>query len=181
MLNFFNYYWTKPKDGDEIDKDLPMKLLQELKKYHYDNETKEHAERKYDYDEVFIKLTNLIDEVRNAYTGCSFKGNVPVFTSAQRQVVKELTEKYLDACVINKQFVFDHDALIVSLARRLIHLALNEGFLFDWHYWQLFHRELSKDMLDEDQSLLEIEKIKKPFLIGNDNSEESDEDEFSEE
>lgn len=180
MINFFNYHWAKPKENDEIDIELPLKLLQEMKKYHYDNETKEHAERKYDYDEVFVSLTNLIDDVRNAYTGCSFKGNVPVFTLKQRQAVKELTEKYLDACVRNKEFVFDHEPLKVSLGRRLIHLANNEGFVFDWHYWQLFHRDLKKDMLDEDNSLYEIEKIKKPFIIGVDNQNDDEEDEFSE-
>jgi hypothetical protein len=181
MLNFFNYYWSKPKEGDEVNTDLPTKLLLEMKQYHYDNDTTSFAERKYDYDEVFLKLTNLMDMVHKAYEGCTYFGGVPVFYPGQKEKVKKAVEAYLDAAVQNKQFIFDHSILKLSLARRIIHIYNEEGVTFDWHYWQLFHRKLNEDAMNEDDALANIQKITKPFLMGDETNDEDDDDSFSSE
>lgn len=178
MFRILGFWGNNPSEEEKLDP--PQRVLQEMKRYHYDNDVKAHAERKYDYDDVYELLTNKIEELAQTYNGCLIVGKEVTYKSeTHKQLAKKKECEYLDLIVSHKQFVFDHPKLKRDLAERIINLNKYYGMCFDWHYLQLFHRDLNEDTLNNKADVLnQIDKLKKPFVIqtGNETSDEESED-----
>ena len=123
------------------------------------NDLMDHAERKYDYDEVYDQLTEILERVDESYQGAIVKRGHWVFPSEEAQeMCKKASEEYLDTIVRYKEFVHDNAMLKVALAKKIMSYVDFEQFSFDWHYWQLFRRHLHADMENQAEALAAIER-----------------------
>lgn len=155
MSLLWNWYWctTSSKTSTEPDAAAQQgvntqKLFAEMKLLFANRNTAYHAERKYDYLQVYQLFCDDLDAVNRLYDGvtCNESGKV-VYPSCETKVaLGRAIEQYLDHVVANKEFVFDNNVLKMAVAKKLLQYPQKEGFLFDWHYWQLFRRYLEVDM-----------------------------------
>jgi hypothetical protein len=114
----------------------------------------EWSEQKYRYDDVVHELSEILDRLGNSYEGLkSLNGHCVFPTEVDRARVKNLAEEYLDAVVRHKDFIQDHDILRNAVAKKIMSYVEFEQFCFDWHYWQLFRRNLADDMENQEQAL----------------------------
>jgi hypothetical protein len=179
MSFLFRWFWSsKPVTAEEQDTtaELHRSLFRELRETFETYDIADHAERRYDHEVVYDKLNEIIERVESTYEGAEIimeKAGEPVLifpTEQQRAQCLKFTTEYLDALVRHKEFVFDNEVMVVPLARKLLKYTAVEGFNFDWHYWQLFRRNLQNDLQDEEAALAAIAES-----IEND----SEDDEFS--
>lgn len=107
------------------------------------------------YDAFALQLNKVDKTYLGAIIGDD--GNWKFPSKAAREECRKASEVYFDNVVQFKEFVEDNPTLRIALARRLLNYAKNEGFNFDWHYWQLFRRKLDSDLLDPESSLAIIQ------------------------
>jgi len=178
MSFLFGWFWSNKAVGqDEAEKAATMQreLFQEMKEVFEECELQEWSERRYDYDHVVHELTEILDRVEHSYEGLEVSDGHIVFPDDVTRVrVHRLAEEYLDAVVRNKDFVYDHDVLKNAVARKIMSYVEFEEFHFDWHYWQLFRRNLAEDLENKDAALEAIEQY--PDNLSSEDSWDSDEE-----
>lgn len=163
MSLFFGWFYSKkavPEEERDEQSRVQKELFAEMKRYHFDNDQAKFAERKYDYDEIYDILYQGAEQMDSHYGTLDYDLVLKkwVFPSpAQKLACFKACESYLDNCVVHKQFLEDYTILKMAVCRRIMTLADNEGFFFDWHYFQLYRRSLSQDLLQKELALLEIE------------------------
>lgn len=165
MSLVWNWFWADKKKAPASVHDS---LFREMRQVFDAKEITAKAERKYDYDKVFDTLCHDLDVVNDLYEALG--DNFP--SAADKARLGEAIGHYFDDVVKHKEFIFDNPILKMAVARRLLQHADREGFVFDWHYWQLFRRDLHRDTLAPTIALDIIEN-------GEPDSSSSEDDEWS--
>lgn len=160
MSLFFGWFWSnkKPTEAEQSSgRSLHQELMAELKECFDENGLADWAERRYDYDAVYDKLRDILDRVDESYVGCEYHDGQWTFPSLEaREQCRKVAREYMDALVDHQDFVLDHGNLTLAMARKVHSYATDEGFLFDWHYFQLFRRHLDHDLKQSSVALREI-------------------------
>ena len=160
MSLFFNWWWdAKPAKNDEQERKsyLQRALLEEMRQHFIMNNQTKNAERKYDYDVIYTDLMDRIKAIGAIYAELDWENGKYIFPNAERKKdAWKAIENYYDYVVRHKEFLEDQPQLKNELAAKLFEYGTNEKFLFDWHYWQLFRRNLTDDLTNQTKALEEI-------------------------
>jgi len=161
MSFLFGWFWSdKAVNAEEESRAAATQraLFAELNQVFQDCGLAKFAERKYDYDEVYDALTQILEKVDASYVNTRLVGGHWQFpTEEQRAQCKTFSEQYLDTIVKHKNFIEDNAILKLAIAKKILSFAEFEQFDFDWHYWQLFRRNLHDDLENQAEALHMIE------------------------
>jgi hypothetical protein len=150
MSLLWNWFWTPreiQKDEQEVMLDQQKKLMAEMQRYLNVNGVALQAERRYDYEEAQKELCDLIDAAYKIFGRLSKNedGLYEFHTKMERVQISKALEQYFDAVVRHKDFVRDNEVLWLAVADKILEYA-STICVFDWHYWQLYRRNLTEDM-----------------------------------
>ncbi len=161
MSFLWNWFWSDreiQKDEQEAMLDQQKKLMAEMQRYLLIHNVAPQAERKYIYEEVQNELCDLIDRVYQILGRLEkVDGTYHFRTDAEHQQITQAFECYFDAVVKHKDFVRDNEVLWLAVADKLLEYS-SVITLFDWHYWQLYRRNLVDDMKNPTKALEEIKR-----------------------
>jgi len=139
MSIWWNWFWSTSEDERRHPTNLQAQVLEELRRTMEDRDLRTKAERRYDYEEVLEELTRGAEALDAFYIR---RGGWTYWHIEDEPAMERAAETWLDAVVRNKEFVEDHSILCKRIAQRIRELQQEEGWRFDWHYFQLFRKPL---------------------------------------
>ena len=139
MSTWFNWLWSTPEEERRHQSTLQAQVLAELRKTLEERKIRDHAERRYDYDVVLDLLTKGAEKLEGFYIR---RGGWIHWRIEDEPLMRQAAEEWLDNVVRCKEFVEDHAILRRRIQERIRELQEEEGWRYDWHYFQLFRTPL---------------------------------------
>lgn len=180
MSLVWNWFWSNKK-VDESEKkqevERQRQLFSEMKRYFVEKEVTRRAERKFDFDQVYETFCDNASRLVQTENGLTWDNDVIIYKNEEeRKRVREAIVRYFDFVVSNKEFFLISFPLKQLILLKLLTHPKREDVTLDWHYWQLFQRDIHADLQNTSEAMAIILKDENMALNDDEFSSSSEEE-----